>query len=62
MIPGNDDASRSIQMYASCLANAIADAQASMAQTGTVVEEKVYVETKKVKCVPYFFFFLSSTH
>lgn len=49
MIPGNDDATRSIRMYASCLADAIVDAQSSMTQTGTIVEEEVYVEVKSAE-------------
>lgn len=49
MIPGNDDASRSIRMYASSLADAIAEAQEGMTQTTTVVTEDAKVEAKKSK-------------
>lgn len=42
MIPGNDDASRAIHIYASCLADAIAEAQLHLAQGNTIVEEAVY--------------------
>lgn len=44
VIPGNDDAIRAIRLYTSALANAITEAQESMAQSGRLVEEEVYVE------------------
>jgi len=41
MIPGNDDATRSIKVYVNSLADAIAEAQESIAQTpSTIIEER----------------------
>lgn len=44
LIPGNDDATRAIRAYASSLADAIADAQATLNQPGAV---EVYNQTEQ---------------
>ena len=50
IIPGNDDAIRSIRLYAAALADAIVEAKESMVKSGAMVAEETYVEDEeKVK-------------
>jgi small subunit ribosomal protein S2 len=48
VIPGNDDSTRAIRYYASCVADTILEARASM-QDGTAVADFIEVEVKSSK-------------